>query len=302
MTEAAAADVAGSTMEGQEGSSSDPATTDSPSSPTTNPEKFKVKVDGQEIEVDIEELKQGYSHGKAANDRLREAAEMRKQAKVLEESLEAVKQGDYKSLVKLLGKDEARKVAEELLLDEINYNQLSDEEKAFIERQQELEEREKKLKEFEEQQEQAKRQELQTKALQDIDQEIGEVLKSLGRKPNPKLVAMIAQEMLEDLEYRQGNVPLESRKLMKAQDAVKGVEKRVTSNIGDYITSLTPEQAREKFPDLAEHFRKAEVAAIKSQGLKPGQAAAEPKKRKAKKAKRMTIDEWYAKKDRSFGG
>jgi hypothetical protein len=40
--------------------------------------KFKVKVDGQEMEVDENELKRSYAHAKAAAKRMEEASEMRK--------------------------------------------------------------------------------------------------------------------------------------------------------------------------------------------------------------------------------
>ena len=59
----------------------------------TNPEviqekpeivRHKVKVDGQELDVDTEELKRGYSHNKAAANRMREAQELKKSLEPLE--------------------------------------------------------------------------------------------------------------------------------------------------------------------------------------------------------------------------
>jgi len=42
--------------------------------------KYKVKVDGEELEVDENELKRSYAHAKAAAKRMEEAAEMRSKA------------------------------------------------------------------------------------------------------------------------------------------------------------------------------------------------------------------------------
>jgi len=45
----------------------------------TPPKRYKVPVDGREIEVDEAELIKGYGHNKAANEKMRQAAEIQKQ-------------------------------------------------------------------------------------------------------------------------------------------------------------------------------------------------------------------------------
>lgn len=81
--------------------------------------KFKVKVDGEELEVDEDELKRGYSHQKAANKLFQEAKMGRKQAEEFVMMMRDPK--TFFETAKKLGHD-PRELAEKYLA-----NQLEDE-------------------------------------------------------------------------------------------------------------------------------------------------------------------------------
>lgn len=85
---------------------------------------FKVKVDGAEREVSEEELLRGYSHGTAAQERMRQANETRQMA---EEVLKVFKENPREAF-KRLGVD-AKAFAEAVLTEHMEDSMLSDDQK-----------------------------------------------------------------------------------------------------------------------------------------------------------------------------
>lgn len=57
--------------------------------PKEEPRKFKVKVDGQDLEVDEDELRRGYSHGKAAARRMEQATREAQKAQRIMKALQS---------------------------------------------------------------------------------------------------------------------------------------------------------------------------------------------------------------------
>ena len=97
---------------------------------------YKVTVDGQEMEVDEEELRRGYAHNKAAAKRMEEASMTRKEA---EQVLRVFKENPREAF-KILGKD-ARKFAEQIINDDLNEALLSPQEREMRDLKRELETR-----------------------------------------------------------------------------------------------------------------------------------------------------------------
>jgi hypothetical protein len=85
---------------------------------------FKVKVDGQELEVDEGELLRGYSHNRAASEKMRQASETR----ALAEQVLSIFKTDPKQAFAKLGVD-AKSFAEQVLQEHIEESSLSDEQK-----------------------------------------------------------------------------------------------------------------------------------------------------------------------------
>lgn len=98
--------------------------------------KHKLKVDGQEIEVDEDELKRGYSHQRAANKILQEGKAARKQA---EEFLEMMKDpGKFFETARKLGHD-PRGLAEHYLVSQLEEELLDPKERELRHTRAELE-------------------------------------------------------------------------------------------------------------------------------------------------------------------
>jgi hypothetical protein len=85
---------------------------------------YKVTVDGQDMEVDEDELRRGYAHNKAASKRMEEASMTRKEA---EQVLRIFKENPREAF-KMLGSD-ARKFAEQVINDELSEALLSPQER-----------------------------------------------------------------------------------------------------------------------------------------------------------------------------
>lgn len=85
---------------------------------------YKVTVDGQDLEVDEDELRRGYAHNKAASKRMEEASMTRKEA---EQVLRIFKENPREAF-KMLGSD-ARKFAEQVINDELSEALLSPQER-----------------------------------------------------------------------------------------------------------------------------------------------------------------------------
>lgn len=99
------------------------------------PTKFKVKVDGQELEVDEKELLRGYSHQKAANKILQEGKAAHKQAT---EFIEMMK--DPQQALKVLNKlgHDPRALAEKYLIEQLEDEMMDPRDKALREAQNRL--------------------------------------------------------------------------------------------------------------------------------------------------------------------
>jgi len=83
--------------------------------------KYKLKVDGEEVEVDEDELKRGYSHQRAANKRMQEAV---KKERATQQLIELMKdKGGLLRAVQALGHD-PRKLAEEILSEHLELETL----------------------------------------------------------------------------------------------------------------------------------------------------------------------------------
>ncbi len=95
---------------------------------------YKVNVDGQESEVDESELLRGYSHNKAAEKKMQEAANSRKEAETV---LRMFKE-DPKQAFKILGAD-ARAFAEMIINDELTEAMLSPEQRELRDYKRDLE-------------------------------------------------------------------------------------------------------------------------------------------------------------------
>lgn len=249
------------------------------------PSKFKVPVDGQEIEVDLDELKRGYSHSRAAAKRMQEAAEIRKRE---ENRRRAAAEGKLDWLTDYgLDEDKLLSYAEKKLLSKIEFESLPEHEKKLRQTQQEKEELERKLSELSDRQ----RAELEAKTLEaatrEIDDEISQVVKSFQGKPTPRLIRRIAEAMYSSLE--RGEAPLPAAK------ALEKAKKSLSEDVTEYLNVQSPDElikslSKSQLQALRNHF----VNEAKSQAPFARYKGSEQGDQKAgRERKRMNTDEYF---------
>ena len=212
--------------------------------------KLKAIVDGAEHEVDEGELVKDYQKYKSADNKFREAAQMRKQ---VEEFITGY-QPYLEAIAKLKEDPWAVHKAAGINHEELAYNfalqkaladheeeNLSPEQKELKALKAELEgfksERQKeKLRQDElaKEQELSKSQILQNEAAEKLDSEISSALTELKLKPSPRLIARMAEEMVNHLDA--------TGELLSAKEAVKRVRSEMNHYSADELMALLPEE------------------------------------------------------------
>ena len=134
-----------------------------------SPKKYKVKIDGEELEVDEEELLRGYQTKKAADKRFQEGAMARKQA---EEFVRLLKEDPFKVLSNPQIGHDVRQLAEEFLASQLEEEMLSDEERERREMKRKLQEYEESEKKKKQEQEELQKKELKQRYAQDYQNQI----------------------------------------------------------------------------------------------------------------------------------
>jgi hypothetical protein len=119
-----------------------PQTNDAnPETEATEVETTEESADGQELEIDDDELVKGYQLSKTSYKRLEDASRLKKQYEPIAEVFEALKKGDIKRLEKLdIPEGPLREWMENWLLDKIEFEQLPEESKELHRTKKELEE------------------------------------------------------------------------------------------------------------------------------------------------------------------
>lgn len=258
------------------------------------PERYRVPVDGEELDVDLDELKRGYSHARAANKRMQEAAQIRKAE---EARKQRALQGDLDWVSGELGvpEEQVLKWAEKKLLSQIEYEQLPESER---ERRKAVAEREKLQKQLDEmtsaQRKQAESQILE-RAYAEVDDEIGKALESYKGKKTPRLIRRVAEAMYANLEKNQ--TPLPS---YKALDLAKA---SLTEDVQEYLNVASPDEVLKIFSkEQIAALRKMFVNEARSQApfARPqGQSTTD--KPAPQRGKRVTTEDFFQKLEKKFG-
>ena len=212
----------------------------------TAPEKYKVTVDGSELEVDIDELRSSYSHVKASNDRFSKAAQEKKEAAALRqeaESLKARMKSDPWSVMQELGLD-PRTTSEEYLIKKLEFDALTPEQKKIMELEQKnksYEEKEALTKKEREEAEKAAKdakdaEVIASKSAEFIKEYEAAFLEALKPSSLPKnhlMVAKVAEKM---------RIAADQGWEMSPKQAVKVLEQEVIAAKKALIDSLSPDE------------------------------------------------------------
>lgn len=258
--------------------------------------KHKLKIDDQEEEIEYEELLKQAQKAKASDKRFREAAQLRQQ---VDEVLKNLKSGDHQNLVKLLGKDSAKQLAEKLLLEEIEYEELPEHEKTIRQLQREKEEAEKKLKEQETQKQTLERQKLEREAGERIEKDMIAAVTESGIKPNPRVFARMA-EIMEAYHHK-------TKQMMPAKEALKLVRGDIPNDFTAYVDGLADEGLNDLVKQLPKKLldavRKQAVESVLSQTSVTKRTTDEtPTPQRSKNPNRGSTQNWFEQMEKRLGG
>lgn len=206
--------------------------------------KFKVKVDGEELEVDEQTLLKDYELKQASHKRMEEAARLRKQAQEESSQIKALlaqAKEDPSVVLKALGL-EPRQWAESLLTKQLELELLSPEERELRELREFKKRQEDERTQIEQERAKKKQQELTLQAEAEIESEVVDALKASGLKPTPRTVARVAEIILASLEAEGPRI--------KATDALTRLQREYRADVVDHLESLEPATIEKEFPSL----------------------------------------------------
>lgn len=190
--------------------------------PPTQPKSYKVKVEGQELEVDENTLVRDYQLSKASQKRFQEAAAKTKQA---EELLSALKSNPWE-VMKQLGLD-PRTASEEYLANLLEQEMLSPEAKKI----KDLEDENKSFKQKQKEQEEAQNRQKMDLLTQQAEQHIeSELIKALDSSKLPRKPALIRKVVENMIHAEQNGYEL------SVQDAVKIAESEYFESIKEIFS------------------------------------------------------------------
>lgn len=278
--------------------------------------KFRVKIDEQEQEIDEDELVRGYQLRKASEQRFRKASELEKTARQKHAEVEAFTKDPFAALKKAgVPKDQMLAVAEQLLLEHIEYEQLSPEAKRAIQAERERDQLKSDLEKRTEKERAQDHEKAQAKALREIDEEVHAAIKATGKKPTPLMIARISETLIAHYEAQVRKLEAEYGKeipddafeklgKVDVSNVVARVRKGLDSESRDYIRQMTVAELREALSsEQQDGLREDEVRKVLAQD--PVGSRKEPKREveqvSRQKPKRMSSDEFFKQLEKKLG-
>lgn len=255
--------------------------------------KFKVKVDGQELEVDENELKRSYAHAKAAAKRMEEAAELRKSyqrqiqiAEGFEKWIDNVKNNPEAvfQLLEQLGVD-PDEAAMKRAAERLKYEYMDENQRRAYDNEREL----RRYKEMEQKQAELQRQQAEqaylAKARESVESEFVDFFTEQGVKPTPTMLARIAELKL--------GAAAAGRSLSMA-DAFKRVQAEQQKARLDLLANLSDDDIKALPKESLQKLRQTDMRQFNA-GRRPTAQASAPQTKKP-----MSTDEFFAMKDKQF--
>ena len=253
--------------------------------------KHKLSIDGEDVEMTLEEMKKAAQKVRAADKRFQEAASMRKANESREQTISeiegALEKGNLKFIEGKVGKAKAKQLMEEYLIQDMEYEELPESEKKARELQKRIDAYEEREKEAKEKQDKVEKDKILQKAHGDLDKEVGDALRAIGKKPTPKLAVRVVDEMIHRLSA--GKDPI------SAGDAVKYAEKGILADIGEYLPQLSNDELLATIPpEVLKRIRQIEVdKVIGERGTRRVKVDGDGITRKPKET--LSVDEWFKK-------
>ncbi len=243
--------------------------------------KHRVKVDGQDMEVDEEELKRGYSHQRAANKILQEGKSLRKQN---EEFLTKMRdKATVIDVLKKLGHD-PRKLSEEYLASQLEDELMDPRDKELRDtkaRLKQIEDMEKKQQEAVQKQ---RHEEMKVKYAKEYETQFVEALKKSQLPPTKPMVAEMAKYIARSAKIGFKMTPEEAAQLVR-EDIQVAHQRLIGDSDGEILLKLLGD-------NVANKIRKYDTDKLKTpeQVLRTPVEQGAPRTREPKR--RLTAHEW----------
>lgn len=245
------------------------------------PRRYKVKVDGNEEEVDEETLLKAYSKIKAADAKFQEAAQIRKQS---EQFIHLLKTDPIKVLSNPKLGIEFRKLAEEYLVSQLEEESLDPKEKEFRAYKKQVDEMNAEKKRQEDVVESKRASELRDHYQNDYSTKITAALESSGLPKTQQTVKSMAFYMSEGLKRGYDLSPNDVAALVK-QDYIDQQKALFSSLDGDDLEAMVG-------AEVAEKLRKNSLKKLKPQTQAPKSYSAPRKQKSPKDTEKLTKDQW----------
>lgn len=252
--------------------------------------KFKLKVDGKEEEVELdlnneEELKSHLQLSKAAQKRMQEAAQYKKD---VADFFKALKENPLSVLADpSLGVD-VKKLAEMVMNNEIEEMKKTPEQKEKERLQKELEAIKKEREEEKKRRDEDDFKRLTEQATQQLDNEISSALNESGLPKHPRTVAYMAEAL---------KLALKNDINLSAKDVVPLIKKQVLNDFREIMGSL-PDDELEKYlgKDIISKVRKRSIQRVKqsveaAQNIK--QTGEDIKKKANEEEKKISFKDFF---------
>lgn len=202
---------------------------------------FKGKVNGREVEVDEDTLVKNWQKYEAADERFRQAAEKEKRFGKYEEFEKALQNKDLSILSKYVDPDTIRQFSEKQLLEWLEYQGLSDEQKELLETKNRLKEYETKEEQRQREEEEQARLQVNSQAIKLLDQEIADTFTELKEKPTPAKIMRMAMHMHAALSQ-------EKPVFMSGKEAYRRASADLKSDLTGYLESLDEKEIPNVLP------------------------------------------------------
>lgn len=287
-----------------------------PEIPEWKKQKHRYKSNGQEVEVDYDELVKRAQKADGLDKRLAEVAKTEKEIKARLEKLKDPQADDFNELIELIGFDKAKKFADKLVWDSLQWDELPDHEKQRRIAQHRAETAEQKLQRLEDERAEAQQQQMNQQAMQVIDKEISDVLAAAKKEgmpiaDNPAVTEMIIDEMLAYLQYVETEEAA-GRPIRNSppthMDVLRKIQDRENNRSSAYMKHLSVEQlmsvlSKEQLAAL----RQAEIDQLYAPTRGNGRAQKQgfdqsPQQRSSKTQQKLKTEDYFKKMDERYRG
>lgn len=272
--------------ENEQVQNNEPAKDAKPESVQSMVKRLKLKVDGEEFEEDYdlaneEQLRKDLQLARAAKKRMSEAQGLKKEAYQIIEQYK----NDPIGLMKALG-PKGYDIAEQLLLEKLQGEMMTPEQRQMAELQQKLARYEQQEKEQKEKAEQEEMQALEMKQAEHYQKVIIDALDKTGLPKDPALAKRAAFLLKKNLELGLD---------LDAADLAQEIKQEVIGTLKAVAGSSEAQQLLDLLgPDIAKKIRKHDLEQLKSkkmQGVKHTSQSAMPSFAKPKRGY-QTQEEW----------